>query len=381
MTATHILIAVTDPGLHPEAINIAAASGLDVFDTTDPRDIARFARKAQIMLVDAVTAHHAATVAHTNTLFILFPEPGPLDTQLLDDTAADGGFFLPAQANDLLKAIGEHLHSHKAHTPTSSDQQPHTSTHAHKRLDSDETRPMNTRAANWGKVLCVSGAVGGAGASTFAAALALAAHKEHPTVLIEADPNSGGIDLLVGIENTAGLRWNDMKFTEGSIDGTQLFHALPHTAEGLAVLSIARNGDISGITEEGLLIAITALKSTYTVVIDMPNYMRFFSTVAEQSDCTIILIPAEVRAAAAAARVLAKLRARRVDTCAIMRHRGWSGLRRKDLPTIIGCPVAAEVFLDKKLPRTAELTGLGNIGTSSLPKSLTHAVRTVLEET
>jgi len=61
-TTPTILVSVTDPVLHPEAINIAAATGMDIIDTSDPRDIVRHAPKAAAILVDATTATHAGGI-------------------------------------------------------------------------------------------------------------------------------------------------------------------------------------------------------------------------------------------------------------------------------------------------------------------------------
>ena len=61
-TTPTILVSITDPVLHPEAINIAAATGMDIIDTSDPRDIVRHAPKAAAILVDATTATHAGGI-------------------------------------------------------------------------------------------------------------------------------------------------------------------------------------------------------------------------------------------------------------------------------------------------------------------------------
>jgi len=78
-TTPTILVSVTDPVLHPEAINIAAATGMDIIDTSDPRDIVRHAPKAAAILVDATTATHAGGIHPRGHLFLLHPEPGPVD--------------------------------------------------------------------------------------------------------------------------------------------------------------------------------------------------------------------------------------------------------------------------------------------------------------
>ena len=55
---------------------------------------------------------------------------------------------------------------------------------------------------NDGRIVAVTGARGGAGASVFAVALALAAQRStRPVVLADADPWSAGLDVLLGMES------------------------------------------------------------------------------------------------------------------------------------------------------------------------------------
>ena len=63
-------------------------------------------------------------------------------------------------------------------------------------------------------VLAVVGGSGGVGASTFAAALATAAA---PATLIDLDPVSGGIDVLLGIEDVPGARWSGLRLEGGRL--------------------------------------------------------------------------------------------------------------------------------------------------------------------
>ena len=68
MTSTFILVAVSDPVIHPEATHVAAATGHDVIDTIDPREITRLLPRAHAVLVDADTATaYTANVTVLNT--------------------------------------------------------------------------------------------------------------------------------------------------------------------------------------------------------------------------------------------------------------------------------------------------------------------------
>ncbi|MFC2549478.1 MAG: pilus assembly protein CpaE, partial [Corynebacterium matruchotii] len=205
-TTPTILVSVTDPVLHPEAINIAAATGMDIIDTSDPRDIVRHAPKAAAILVDATTATHAGGIHPRGHLFLLHPEPGPVDWTLAVRIGAADAVILPAQSNKLLATL--------AATTAAPDS------------------PSPAAAAS---VIAVTGAVGGAGTSTLAVALALQLHEIVPTVLVDADPVSPGMDLLLGCETTGGIRWADLSFRSGSIAAADLIAALPETESGLPV--------------------------------------------------------------------------------------------------------------------------------------------------
>jgi secretion/DNA translocation related CpaE-like protein len=88
-----------------------------------------------------------------------------------------------------------------------------------------------------GSVVCVVGGRGGAGASTLAVALGVTAlHRGTPTMVVDADPLGGGIDLLLGGEDAAGLRWPDLAQTRGRVPAAALAEALPRMDE-LTVLS------------------------------------------------------------------------------------------------------------------------------------------------
>lgn len=97
--------------------------------------------------------------------------------------------------------------------------------------------PVPTRA---GAAVVVVGAVGGCGASTLAAALAVRAAPSHRTLLVETDPRGTGLDLLLGVEELAGLRIEDVRADLGGPDPDALWGAVPEIAPGLRVLARSR---------------------------------------------------------------------------------------------------------------------------------------------
>ena len=79
-----------------------------------------------------------------------------------------------------------------------------------------------------GRVVAVLGGRGGAGASVLAAALAVTGRRrELDTMLIDADPFGGGVDLVLGWETMQGLRWPDLVDASGLVSPPPVMSAFP----------------------------------------------------------------------------------------------------------------------------------------------------------
>lgn len=209
-TTTHqaILIAVEDPVLHPEAMHVAAATGRPVIETTNLMDISRHFHRASAVLIDTSMASQLSPGKRRDRVFLLDSDPGPSDWKTAMKIHAEQAILLPAQAGELLSALGR----------------------------DDKQLPVAS-----GHVIGVAGVVGGTGASTFAAALAKRRAESATTVLIDADPSSGGIDLLLGIEDVPGARWPDVGLRRGTVQAADVLKALPSTTDEVVVLSTARS--------------------------------------------------------------------------------------------------------------------------------------------
>ncbi|WP_157635524.1 hypothetical protein [Nostocoides japonicum] len=79
-----------------------------------------------------------------------------------------------------------------------------------------------------GLVIGVLGASGGVGTSTAAAHLAWRAARGS-TVLVDAHPATGALDVHVGIEHLPGPRWSAFQRLRGETDGAAVVSALPRT--------------------------------------------------------------------------------------------------------------------------------------------------------
>lgn len=337
--ATPVLMAISDPVLAPEVATVIAATGRGVIDTVDPRDIERLGSKVSVVLADPTTAPALAGVAAGVTKVLIFPEPGPADFELAMTVHADHALVIPAQAPQLLQIIG--------------------------RTDSPAQR-----SGGRGLVTCVIGAVGGSGASTLAAALTIA---QKDSTLVDAVPLSGGLDLLMGVEDAAGVRFNDVALGSGNIAASDLKNALPHVKSGQAVLTSARLS-ADTVAPEEIATAVDLLASTGDVVIDCPYYGEEFSAAVAVADHVVIVVPSEIQAVARAKILVDRLKQSRVGCTIVVRHRGWSGLSIQEIESITSATVIAELPTVKKLAKTIELQGIGR----GLPSALDKCAKAII---
>lgn len=121
-----------------------------------------------------------------------------------------------------------------------------------------------------GRVIGVMGAHGGAGASTLAAWLARVIAQKQDVSLIDLDPYSAGIEVGLGLERVAGLRWADIADQEGSLVPPRLSRALPHLGSLRVLSADARGG--APREEKSAERAISALAQiSDTCVLDLPR--------------------------------------------------------------------------------------------------------------
>ncbi|MER6593234.1 septum site-determining protein Ssd, partial [Micromonospora purpureochromogenes] len=156
------------------------------------------------------------------------------------------------------------------------------------------------------RTVAVLGGRGGAGASVFAGALAVtAARARLRTLLVDADPLGGGLDLVLGWEDLDGLRWPALTDADGRVDAPALVRALPSRGD-LVVLSWDR-GDLLALPAQAMAATVDAARRGRDfVVVDVPRQLDDAAVVALQSaDQAYLVVPAELRATAAAARVVA----------------------------------------------------------------------------
>lgn len=201
---------------------------------------------------------------------------------------------------------------------------------------------------------CIAGR-GGAGATTLACALAVTAQRlGAAALLIDADPLGGGIDLALGAEDAAGLRWPDLAGAEGRIPPAALAEALPARA-GLQVLSWDRSDtpQVPALALDALLTA--AVRAAALVVVDLPRAFDDATVQAlSRSGTTLLVVPAEVRACAAGARVAAAAARHCSDLRVVVRGPAPGGLAAGDVAAAVGLPLAGALRAEPGLAAALE---------------------------
>lgn len=207
------------------------------------------------------------------------------------------------------------------------------------------------------EVVAVLGASGGVGTSTLAAALAgHASGPDHPGILVDLDPGGGGLDLLLGIEQQPGARWEELASVGGRVDSHVLVDALPKV-DDVRVLSWS--------TEAGLdpdLAAVTTVVESLAagrgrVVLDAGRGVDLRAQ-ALLPACArvVVVVPLRVRAVTAARRLLRQL-PHGPSTTLVARGPAPGGVTARDLELALGHAVTAVLPTDRRRPEVEELGG------------------------
>jgi secretion/DNA translocation related CpaE-like protein len=309
MTATdRILALVGDPALRDDVDRVAAASGLQVVHASDPSGRKAWAGAVAVLL-DVKAARRCAQRAlprRGHVVLVGRAEPLATDWEAAIAVGAQHVITLPDQDGELMAELSD---------------------------AAEAARDDGRRGA----VVAVIGGRGGAGASVFATALAQTAPD---ALLIDADPWSGGIDLVLGSEGQAGLRWPDLSLQGGRLSIGALRDALPQS-HGVSVLSGGPAG--SDVDAAPLAAVIDAgSRGGATVICDVPRRSTAAAeTALDAADLVVVIAPADVRSCAAAAAIAAWVSAINPNAGVVVRGPAPSGLRSRDVAAIVGLPLLA----------------------------------------
>ncbi|NUR08222.1 MAG: septum site determining protein, partial [Nocardioidaceae bacterium] len=220
--------------------------------------------------------------------------------------------------------------------------------------------------ARGARCVAVVGGRGGAGATTFATALALTAARVAPTILLDLDPLGPGLDRVVGLDGDAdqpGVRWDALTGSHGRLGSRSLRQALPH-CDGLAVLTWGAGTPDAVDRGTAREVLSAAHRGHDVVVVDLPRYPdEAVDEVVARCDDVVVVAEASVSAVAAAGRVVERLRALTGGLGAVVRAGPVPG---DQVAGVLGIPLLAEVGHQRRLAEHLDL-GLGPVHSRRSP--------------
>jgi len=159
---------------------------------------------------------------------------------------------------------------------------------------------------------------------------------------------------VLGGEQVRGLRWPDFGATRGRAPGRALAGALPRIG-GLSVLSWDR-GDVADLAPEAVNAVLEAARrAADLVVVDLPRYIDDgVRPLVSAADVILLVVPCEVRAAAAAARVAARASAGCGDIRLVTRGPAPAKLQPADVAAALGLPLAGAMRAQPRLTEALE---------------------------
>jgi secretion/DNA translocation related CpaE-like protein len=325
MTTPGVLVMLSGPALRGDVERVAAAASVAVVHADEPSSRKSWSAAAAVLL-DEQAARRCAAQALPRRDRVVLVGHAPLGEEHWHAGITVGAqrvLTLPEQEADLVVLLADAVESVR-----------------------DESRH--------GPIAAVVAGRGGAGASVLAAALALSVPD---ALLVDVDPWSGGLDLLLGAETTAGLRWPDLSLRGGRVGYPSLRDALPRH-RGVTLLANGRGG---GEIDPTALTAVVEAGSRggATVVCDVPRRSTTAAEAAlDAADLVIVVVTAEVRACAAAGAMVPWLSAINPNVGLVVRGPAPGGLRASEVAGSVGLPLLAAMRPQHGVAEALERGGL-----------------------
>ncbi|GAA2056991.1 septum site-determining protein Ssd [Williamsia deligens] len=264
------LLAMVQDDLADDVARCAAAAGYRVV-ASDPDGARRAWSEAMAVVVDPTTAQHVADAGwprRRGVVVVGSPQVEALLWRSAMAIGAEDAHLLPADEHAVVGTL---------------------------------SRLRAPRRAV-GAAIAVVGGHGGAGASVLASATALRAAHDlgTQTLVVDLDDAGGGLDLVFGVEDAAGLRWPDLTVDSGQVFAESLHAALPRTSGGVTVLG-PRRGSGHRVGVDAATAVLEASRSGGDVVIvDLSRRDDDVAhAVVEAADLVVVVTGATVRGCAA----------------------------------------------------------------------------------
>lgn len=331
--AARPLAVTADPDLLDDLLRVAAAESVELDVAADPAAARGRWSSAPLVLVglDRAVACHRAHLPHRPELVLVGrASEGDAPWELAQLLGAARVAMLPAAERWLAERFASIA-------------------------DTANVATYGSGSDRRGRLVAVIGGRGGAGASVLSAGIAVtAARGGLRALLVDADPLGGGIDLVLGWEAVNGLRWPALREASGRVEVSALVRALPTRGE-LTMISFDR-GEPASLPSEAMAATIDAgRRGRDIVVIDLPRRLDEAATLALQSaDRALLVVPAELRAAAAAGRVAALARPHCSSLAVVVRGPSPGSLRAKELAATLELPLAGVLRPERGLAAALE---------------------------
>jgi secretion/DNA translocation related CpaE-like protein len=332
MTFAPPLLVTRDEQLLDDLLRLAAAAGVTL-DVADGTSAMRAWSSAAVVLVGTDEAGRVAEQRPPRRDGVHVVGHGPVPERVFRDALTTGALDvieLPASEAWLVELLTD---------------------------VSDETggRPGHGRCT----VGVVAGS-GGAGATTFAAALATVAARQAPSALLDLDPLGPGADRVVGLDGADGVRWDSLVATRGRLGSRSLRQALPER-DGLAVLTwdVATRAVLDAASVREVLSA--AQRGSDVVVVDLPRALDDVTLeVVTRCDLVLVVVAATIVGVASAAKLVAGLRTVTDRTGLVVRRGGGAAIASHQVASALESPLVAELPHERRLAEHLEL-GLGPV--------------------
>jgi secretion/DNA translocation related CpaE-like protein len=342
-----LVVTTTDPELLDHVLSVTAAAGVEPVVLADPGELRPLWAGPSIVLVgmDQAAGVAAQQLPRRAEVYVLGDDRAPAEAYRWSTLLGAAVLLLPSGATWLAGAVAD----------------------------------LSGQRPGVGRVICVVGGSGGAGASTCAGALAfVSAQTSRRTLLVDADPTGGGLDLLLGAERVAGWRWPRLAGARGHLGA--FGDRLPRVEE-VDVLSMARD---TSAGDHGLgplavkAVMLSAMRSHDLIVVDLPRSLGPASREAILRSDLVLLVARDDIRGIAAAREVARNAGRDGSRLGVVVRQGRSrNLDPQLVATGLDIDLLGTVSDDPNLPAAAER---GDPPARSARSPLAQLARLVLDE-
>lgn len=224
-----------------------------------------------------------------------------------------------------------------------------------------------------GQVVGLVGGAGGAGATTFACALAQEAARSGPALVVDADPLGPGADRILGLDDLDGIRWEALCRTTGRLSARSLREAVPRRGD-LGVLTW-HAGASDGLQPFAVREALSAARRGHDLVaVDLPRGVDpLVDEVVSRCDRVLVLVVPTMAGVTAAARLCARF----ADPARLRLVVRGGGIEPARIARVTGVPVLVSMAEQRGLEESIDL-GLGPVRSRRGP--LGRAAREVLSQ-